>query len=91
MDATTMTFLRMSSLRLIDIDLLLARTQYLQALYLQSQFLCERMFDSAYDWNRDDYDTGYRAVEGMALEHQIRVAEMEVEESTAVVLASLST
>jgi hypothetical protein len=87
-DATALTYLQMAALRSADINILLARTQYLEALYSQSEYLCERMFDNAYDWNCDDkFDTGYRAIEGMVLDSQIRLAEIEVEESTAIVLA----
>jgi hypothetical protein len=90
-DATALTYLQMASLRSADINMLLARTQYLQALYLQSEYLCRRMFDSAYDWNDDNFDTGYRAVQGEVLESEIRLAEIEVEGATAIVLASLAT
>jgi hypothetical protein len=89
-DATALTYLQMASLRSVDIDILLVRIQYLQALYLQSEYLCRRMFDSAYDWNDDNFDTGYRAVQGQVLDSEIRLAEVEVEGATAVVLASLS-
>jgi len=88
-DATFLIYLQTSAVNLGDVQLLIQKIQYLEALKLQSEWLCARMFDCAYDWNHEEFDTGYRAIEGELLDAKIALMEADVDRTVVCVLTTL--
>ena len=89
-DAQLLTYMQMSSLQLSKIQVLIARITYVTALQTQIDFLNERLHGWLYDWDQENFDTGYRGFQLEVLEREQAVARAEMDELAANVLCSMN-
>ena len=89
-DAQLLTYMQMSSIHMSKLQILIAQISYVLALQTQIDFLNERMYGWLYDWNQEDFDTGYRGFQVEVLEREQAVVRAEMDELAANVLCSLT-